>query len=60
MGMRYYVLRDTDEYIRYDGSTIEVYRNSAWRQEPKLLGVFSGDEPIRNITREEFDIISKL
>lgn len=58
--MRYFILRDTGEFIRYDGRTIEVYRDGAWRKDPELLAVFSGDEPIRNVTREEYVQIKGL
>jgi hypothetical protein len=58
--MRYYILKDTDEPIRFENGVIEVWRDGAWRHDPKLLGVFSGDEPIRNVTKTERERIEQL
>ncbi|SEW38332.1 hypothetical protein SAMN05216413_2634 [Ruminococcaceae bacterium KH2T8] len=58
--MRYYILKDTDEPIRYEDGKIEVWRDGAWRNSPELSGVFSGDEPIRNVTEAERKEIEQL
>lgn len=58
--MEYFILRDTDEPIRCVNGIVEVYRDDAWRRDPELLGVYSGDEPIRNVTEKERKRIEKL
>ena len=62
--MTYYVLKDTDEYIRYepnkDEVILEVYRDGRWQEDRELLGVFSGDNPIRNVTQEELMLVRTL
>ena len=62
--MKYMVLTDTNEYIRYERKTrkviLEVYRGGRWQSDPELSGVFSGDEPIRYPTEDETNAIQKL
>lgn len=61
--MRYYVLKETDEYVRYERKpniVLEVYRDGKWQSDKELLGIFSGDNPIRNVTEEELRIVESL
>ncbi len=62
--MTYYVLKDTDEFIRYEANTdkiiLEVYRDGRWQEDRELGGVFSGDNPIRNVTQEELSLVQTL
>lgn len=60
--MEYFVLRDIGEFVRYDyiNKTLEVYRGGEWIRDPKLSAIYSGDEPIRNVTEAEREKIRQL
>lgn len=62
--MKYFVLKDTDEFIRYEVNSdkviLEAYRDGRWQEDRELGGVFSGDNPIRNVTEDELKIVSSL